>query len=151
MIFDHRKDSHDSLEVINRYAMPNINAIYTRDDIEATRWDGDYPVCAVCGKSVKPFAVHHEPPRSKGSLLLMGEWGRFVVKPALFLLCGECHKDRHDRALLEIGWKWDTPEDEDRFLSGWFYAHGYREHDGRFFRHGRIVMRRGDYEWEVRE
>ena len=149
MIYDHSKDSHDSMDVIRLYAMPNLNASYTADRIEATKWDGDYPECAVCGRTHGPHEVHHEPPRSKGSLLLDTPWGNFVVKPALICLCKDCHEDRHAK-LLRIDWKWDSEEDEEKYLDGWFYAHGYQEHDARFFRHGRIVMRRGEYEWEVR-
>ena len=150
MIYDHRDSTHSSMDVIRRYAMPNVNARYYADRIEATEWQGDYPVCAVCGKSVKPFAVHHEPPRSKGSLLLVTEWGRFVVKPALLLLCEECHRDRDSRGVLRIDWEFDTDEDEERWLTGWFYAHGYMEHDSRFFDHGRIVIEHRGRRWEVR-
>ena len=151
MIYDHRSDMHDSMDVILRYAMPNLTAKYTADDIARTQWDCDYPACVVCGRNVKPFSVHHEPPRSKGSLLLCGEWGKFVVKPALLLLCEECHRDRDSRGYLTIDWKFDTVEDEEKWLSGWFYAHGYQEHDNRMFDHGRIVMSHRGYKWEVRK
>ena len=147
MIYDHRESTHDSLPVIRRYAMPNVNAKYTADRIDATAWDCEYPECAVCGRNVRPFAVHHEPPRSKGSLLLETKMGQFVVKPALFLLCEECHRDRDSRGLLTIDWEWDEGE-ERRWLSGFFYAHGYAEHDRRFFRHGKIVIK---HRGEVRE
>lgn len=150
MIYDHRMDTHDSIDAVMRYAMPNLSAAYHADRIDATHWEGDYPECQVCGKSVRPFAVHHEPPRSKGSLLLQGEWGQFVVKPALILLCEQCHRDRHDRGTLSFRWEWDTPEDEELWLSGWFYAHGYQEHDRRFFEHGRIVVESHGMRWEVR-
>ena len=150
MIYDHKSDTHGSMDVICLYAMPNLYARFYADRIEATEWDCDYPECAVCGKSVKPFAVHHEPPRSKGSLLLQSEWGQFVVKPALMLLCAECHRDRHDRGELSFSWRWDTPEDEEKWLSGWFYAHGYAEHDSRFFKHGSIVVNSRGMEWEVK-
>lgn len=149
MIYDDSRDMHDSIDVVMRYAMPNLNACYTADDISKTAWEGDYPVCCVCGRSVRPFEVHHEPPRSKGSLLLMTKWGRFVVKPSLLLLCNQCHRDRHD-GLLTFDWAWDSEEDERLFLSGWFFAHGYGEHSERFFDHGRIVVTSRGMTWEIR-
>lgn len=149
MIYEEGK-THGSMDVIRRYAMPNLSAAYYADRMDATEWRGEYPVCAACGRSKGPFAVHHEPPRSKGSLLLKTEWGQFVVKPALVLLCEECHRDRHDRAELSFDWEWDSEEDEAKWLSGWFMAHGYAEHSERYFRHGRIVVTHRGRSWEVR-
>ena len=150
MIYKHGSDVHDSIEIVNLYAMPNMGAEYTRDDIKATKWVGDYPKCQVCGRTHGTFAVHHEPPRSKSSLLLMTDMGRFVVKPTLVLLCTECHRDRHDRAELKFRWKWDSDKEMERFLGGWFFAHGYREHDERFWSHGRAVVEFRGERWEVR-
>lgn len=149
MIVDRRKDVHPSRDVVNLYAMPNVNARYTRDDIAATEWAGDYPVCAVCGRTSGPFEVHHEPPRSKGSLLLCTEMGQFVVKPSLLLLCKQCHADRHD-GRLSFSWEWDEPEFEERFWNGWFLSHGYAEHDERFWRRGKLTVERDGRRWEVR-
>jgi hypothetical protein len=129
--------------------MPNLNARYTRDDISATTWEGDYPACAACGRTSGIFEVHHEPPRSKGSLLLLTDMGRFVVKPALLTLCKACHVDRHE-GRLSISWEFDSEEDEGRFWDGWFLSHGYGEHDPKFFRHGRIVLERRGQRWEIR-
>lgn len=150
MIYDHRDDTHESIDVVNLYAMPNIDARYTADDIAATKWYGDYARCAVCGKSRGPFAVHHEPPRSKGSLVLCTPLGAFTVKPALVFLCERCHRDRHDRGLLKFRWVWDTPEDEERFLTGRFFIEGYREHDPRFWNHGHAVIESRGMRWKVR-
>lgn len=149
MIYDDSRDMHDSMDAISRYAMPNLGARYTADRIGATEWAGDYPECAVCGRSRGPFEVHHEPPRSKGSLLLKTKMGQFVVKPALLCLCRRCHADRHN-GLLSLGWEWDSEEDERLFLSGWLYSHGYAEHDPRFFEHGRIAVAGHGKTWEVR-
>ena len=150
MIYDHRDDTHESIDVVNLYAMPHIDARYTADDIAATKWDGDYARCAVCGKSRGPFAVHHEPPRSKGSLVLCTDKGAFTVKPALVFLCESCHRDRHDRGQLRFKWVWDTPEDEERFLTGRFFQEGYREHDPRFWEHGHAEFESRGMTWKVR-
>ena len=149
MIYTYGSDMHMDMRSISLYASPNFNAKYRYDDIAATKWDGDYPVCTVCGRTHGNFAVHHEPPRSRGSLLLMTPRGQFVVKPTLLLLCDECHRERHDKGTLSFRWTWNTPEDMELYLSGELFAHGYREHDERFFEHGRLLAKRGGYEWEV--
>ena len=149
MIYDHRRDSHDSLPSVLLYACPNINARYKADSISATRWTGEFPFCAACGKSHGSFAVHHEPPRSKGSLLLRTRVGEFVVKPTLILLCGECHADRHE-GRLSFAWEFDHPDFEEAFLSGEFFKAGHAEHDERFWLYGRLLMERGGRRWEVR-
>jgi len=147
----YRPDIHDDIAAVNMYACPNLGAEYTRDDIAATHWTGDYPECQVCGCTHGFHAVHHEPPRSEGSLLLMTKMGRFVVKPTLVTLCWECHGDRHDRGELKFRWEWDSKEEEDMFLSGlFFYKLGFHEHDERFWSHGRLVVSSHGMEWEVR-
>jgi len=148
MIYDASRDMHDSMETVLSYAMPNVHAHYTADRIDATAWDGDYPACAACGRSKGPFEVHHEPERSKRSLLLKTSMGQFVVKPALLLLCKGCHLDRSERR-LKISWEFDTEEDREAWLSGDLYAHGYQEHDGRMFQHGRIVFERAGRRWSL--
>jgi len=150
VIYDARRDSHDSLDAVSLYASPNFSARYTADSISSTRWEGDYPKCAVCGKSNGLFAVHHEPPRSKGSLLLRTKMGQFVVKPTLLLLCEQCHGDRHD-GRLGFRWEWKSDGDRERFLSGRLFADGYSEHDPRFGEHGRLMAARNGSEWEVRQ
>ena len=150
MIYDHRSDTHGDISTVLLYACPNLNAEYTADSISATRWTGDYPVCAVCGRSGRGHAVHHEPPRSKGSLLLQTAIGAFVVKPTLVLLCRECHADRHDRARLSFSWEFDSPDDELSFLAGEFFKAGWQEHDERFWLHGRLLVEHGRRRLEVR-
>lgn len=150
MIYDNRSDSHDNLDAVNLYACPNLNAEYTADRIDAYRWTGDYPECAVCGRTRGIDGVHHEPPRSKGSLLLTTAHGIFVVKPTLMTLCKECHRDRHDRAALSFSWEWDSAEEEAAFLSGEFFKRGYAEHDERFWEHGRLMVTHNRDTWEVR-
>ena len=149
MIVDYRKDTHPSRNKVNNYAMPHLNARYDSDDIADTTWTGDYPVCAACGTSHGKFEVHHEPPRSNGSLLLISKWGRFVVKPALVCLCKRCHTDRTEKR-LKIDWEWDTPEDEELFWNGWYMSHGYEEHSEMFWGHGKVVLARENQRWEIR-
>ena len=149
MIYDRRKDTHDSLPTVLLYASPNVNARYTADSISSTVWDGDYPECAACHRTKGPWAVHHEPPRSKGGLLLATGIGQFVVKPTLLLLCESCHRARHDET-LRFEWRFDTPEDEELFLSGRLFARGYAEHDERFWEHGSLIATRDGVAWEVR-
>lgn len=151
MIYDHRKDSHDSLPTVLLYACPNLNAEYTADRIDSYAWTGDYPQCAVCGRTRGIDGVHHEPTRSKGSLLLRTDKGQFVVKPTLMTLCKECHKDRHDRAQLSFAWEFDSVEDELAFLKGEFFKKGWKEHDERFWELGKLVVNRRGKTWEVRK
>lgn len=148
MIYDSRRDIHDSLDVISLYASPNFNAKYTADSISNTHWAGDYPKCSVCGRSHSSFAVHHEPPRSKGSLLLVTDMGQFVIKPTLILLCESCHRKRHDGG-LKFFWEWKTLEDRELFLTGRLFANGYSEHDKRFHEYGRLIAIRDGKEIEL--
>ena len=150
MIYDHRDRIHDNIQTVLMYACPNINATYVSDCISATRWTGDWPECAVCGKTGRHHAVHHEPARSRGSLLLKSEMGAFVVKPTLILLCDMCHRKRHDTHDLTFEWVFDNPDDELAFLKGEFFKSGYSEHDQRFWNHGRLLITRDGMEMEVR-
>lgn len=132
------------------YGMPHIGCRYTRDDVTATAFDDTYVPCAACG--AKATNRHHEPPRGRhsaqdpetgrrrpGSALMSTEWGRFVLKPALIALCGSgttgCHAARHNHD-IEIEWRFDTPEDEELWASGWLLAHGMAPHSERLYGHG---------------
>lgn len=150
MIYDHRRDSHGDMGDILLYASPNVRAAYRSDNISATYWEGDYPKCCACGRTRGHFAVHHEPPRSKGALVLETASGMFVVKPALLLLCEECHRDRHDRALLSFRWEFASDEDEERFLTGALFREGFQEHDSRLWDMGRLIATHRGREFEVR-
>ena len=139
MIYDCRSKSNPSLPKVLLYASPNLNAEYTADSISSYRWTGDYPECAVCGRTRRIDGVHHEPP-GRRSLLLQTPNGGFVVKPTLMTLCKDCHGDRHDRAELSFAWEFDDAELEASFLAGEFYKAGYAEHDERFWLHGRLIV-----------
>ena len=150
MIYDHRRRTNPPLPTVLLYACPNLNAEYTADRIDAYRWTGDYPECAVCGKTRGIDGVHHEPPRSKGSLLLQTPLGGFVVKPTLMTLCKACHADRHDRAALSFSWEFDSPDGELAFLTGELFKAGWQEHDERFWELGRLVVEHRGKRTEVR-
>lgn len=142
--------THPSREKVLRYVMPHLAAKYTAGGIEKTKWQGDYPVCQVCGRTDRDCEVHHEPPRSEDVLDFHTEMGIFTIRPALILLCKECHADRHSRGELEFNWVFDTEEDELKFWEGWYFSHFFNEHDERFWNHGRIVVNSRGMEWEVR-
>jgi 5-methylcytosine-specific restriction endonuclease McrA len=149
MIVEYSNSTHPNRETVNLYAAPHINAEYYRDEISATKWMGDYPQCAVCGRTNGSFAVHHEPPRSKGSLILCTPMGKFVIKPTLILLCKECHEKRHD-GRLSFRWEWNTQEDEEKFWNGDFFSHEmFWDHSRLFKEHGRLVVSTDGKEWAL--
>ena len=148
-------------ETAKLYGMPCIGARYTADDVRKYRRDPLAP-CAICGALSN--STHHEPPRGAtkakhdgkvypGSFLLCTPMGKFVLKPALFAMCGDgtrgCHGMRTENG-LRIRWEWDSDEEERRWWDGWYLSHGYAPHDERLFRHGRYVIEMGDMAWEVR-
>ena len=128
------------------YGMPHIGCRYTRDDVSATAFDDSFVPCAVCG--AKATNRHHEPPRGlhsatdedgtkrPGALLMLTDWGRFILKPALIALCGSgtqgCHGRRHNRE-IGIEWTFDTPEYEEQWASGYLLAHGWLPHTERLY------------------
>ena len=140
-----------SVDCASLYGMPHINARYERDDTDSNRlMAGAW--CACCGKPANNS--HHEPPRSKGRcFLLVTDWGRFVLKPALIALCGSgtigCHGARHN-GRLRIRWEWDSDENAEKWWSGYWLAHGYMPNSRRLFELGRYAFSMGGREWEVR-
>lgn len=141
---------HRGLKELRLYGMPCLSAKYTSDDVASYTWTGDYPVCVACGRVASPHAVHHEPPRGKGSLLLPTKMGSFALKPALVLLCKRCHDDRHDRKLLGIEWVWDSEDDERKWCDGTWLSRGLEPHGSWLFEHGFYVFDHRGYSWDVR-
>lgn len=145
MIYDARSGKHDSIEDVLLYASPNLNARYTADNIRQYTWTGDYPVCSICGKTKDIDGVHHEPPRSKGSLRIVTDMGTHIVKPTLMTICRACHRARHNGRISFI-WRFDRQSDQDMFLAGEFFKLGWQEHDERFWELGRLIVNdRGDW------
>ena len=143
------------------YGMPHIGCAYSGSSMSSTMWTGEHMKCAACGQTaMSGHSKHHEPPRSKGTFLLRTKLGQHLLRPALIDLCGSgttgCHGDRHN-GLLKITWEWDCDEDEEKWWSGWYLAHGFRQHDPRFFEHGCYLFTRdgrtkvyrsdGDAQW----
>ena len=140
-----------SIETATLYGMPHLGAYYARDDTDSNRLR-HWSVCACCG--AKATNSHHEPPKGKGSnFLLIGEWGQFVLKPALIALCGSgttgCHGMRHS-GLLRIRWHWLTDENEEKWWSGYWLAHGYKPNDPKLFELGGYLFETDDEIWQVR-
>ena len=150
MIYDDASRTHPDMATVLLYACPNLNAEYTADRLDAYRWTGDYPKCAVCGRTRGIDGVHHEPPRSKGPLTIVAGPRRFKVKPTLMTLCSECHRDRHDRAALSFSWEFDSHGHERAFLSGELFGAGWAEHDERFWEIGGLLVTSRGRTWEVR-
>lgn len=156
--------SRMTIDEARGYGMPHIGCRYTRDDVSATAFDDAWSPCAVCGKTARNR--HHEPPRGlhsaqdpetgkrrPGALLLMTEWGKFVLKPALIALCGSgttgCHGRRHARE-IGIWWEFDTEEYEEQWLSGYLLAHGIRPHSQRLYGFGCWHFSADGRTWEYR-
>ena len=144
-----------SYEVAKLYGMPHIGAKYTRDDVNATAWTGDYRRCACCGRTDGFHSKHHEPPKGKGSsFLLFTPKGRFVLKPALIDLCGSgttgCHGDRHNGRLV-IRWEWDDPEYERMWWDGtWLSKPFFNPHGEWLFKCGHYVFESRAMTWDYR-
>lgn len=105
-----------SLPVAECFGKPHYNAWYLTkgDNVKSYRFDHEAP-CMVCGKPATN--AHHQPPRSKGLLVLRGH----VLRPALIALCGRgntgCHGMVHNRQ-LSIGWEWLNDKYAEMWWSG---------------------------------
>ena len=131
-----------SLEVAECYGKPHIHALYVSESVMSHTLT-ECAVCACCGKRARN--VHHQPPLSKGrTFLLMTEWGRFVLKPALFALCGSgtmgCHNGFHGGARFKARWVWDTDEHARMWWSGELLK-SIPAHSPILYRYGRWVIR----------
>ena len=87
--------------------------------------------------------------------MMITEWGRFILKPALIALCGSgtsgCHGARHLRQ-IDIEWAFDTEEYERRWASGYMLAHGMTPHSERLYGYGcwHFHDKRSGIDWEYR-
>lgn len=143
-----------SYEKAKLYGMPHLGCVYASGNIGATAWASGYGACACCGKPGKSgHSRHHEPPRSNGTFLLVTEWGRFVLYPALMNLCGSgttgCHGLRHQNR-LKIRWEWDSDEFERKWWRGEFLK-AHPPHWAGLFDYGRYVFELDGKERELRE
>lgn len=109
-----------SLDVAECYGKPHLGAFYSTESVKShKRLEG--ASCAICGKPVQ--SVHHNPPLSKGHIfLLRTKWGAFVLKPALFALCGTgttgCHNEFHGGAHFKATWVWRNDDCAELWWSG---------------------------------
>lgn len=144
-----------SYEVAECYGKPHIGARYENESVKSHKRMRN-AACAVCGGHATN--AHHNPPLSKGHVfLLMTEWGRFVLKPALIAVCGSgttgCHNGFHGGARYKARWMWDSDENAQKWWSGELlkrmkphsnelYRYGYWAIEDRLT--GEVIVRRGD-------
>lgn len=127
--------------------MPHLGADYTADDVRRYRRTGE--LCALCGR--RATNTHHSPDRRVFDLRT--EYGIFVLKPALFALCGSGTTGCHgliEANRIKVRWEWDTQEFADAWWSGWTLAHGMPAHSPKLFGQGCYVLSHGKKETEVR-
>lgn len=126
-----------SLEVAECYGKPHIGAYYRSDNVKShTRCEA--ACCACCGRPATN--VHHCPPLSCGrSFLLCTPLGRFVLKPALFALCGSgtqgCHNGFHGGARFCAHWIWECDAYAKQWWNGYILAH-FLPHSPELYRFG---------------
>lgn len=147
------------IEVLERYGKPCIGSVYTiksKDDVNAYKRDSR-ATCVVCGQIATD--THHWPEKSQSFL---GCWcmrtpkGWFVLKPALFALCRNCHEGFHNRTLT-ANWVWDSEEARERWWAGEYRpAHAYITHSKDLYMNGHwefidLARNRGFTYKEVRD
>lgn len=125
-----------SIEDAQSYGMPHIGAHYWKDNVNSYHRDDN--TCCICGR--KATNVHHHPQKGKAtSFTLSTEYGIFVLKPALFALCGSgttgCHGLIHNKK-VSIQWKWDSKAYQELWFSGYLLSHGIIPHSPKLFEYG---------------
>lgn len=132
-----------SYRVAELYGKPHIQAHYKNANVKSNTLDED-ACCVICG--ARATNSHHTPPLSKGrTFLLRTYWGQFILKPALFAVCGSgttgCHNDFHGGARYRPEWVWYEDEYAEMWWDGtflrrhaphgdWLYNYGFwRIHD----------------------
>lgn len=130
-----------SYDVAECYGKPHIMAFYASSSVKSHKKEPD-AVCAICRRQVG--SVHHNPPLSRGHVfLLKTQWGQFVLKPALFALCGTgttgCHNGFHGGARYKATWVWDSDEYAEKWWSGEFLK-DIEPHSNQLFKYGKWVI-----------
>lgn len=129
--------------------MPHLGAAYLADDVR--KYARTASVCQLCRRK-RAANTHHSPDRR--SFDLRTAYGIFVLKPALFALCGSGTTGCHgliEANRIEVRWEWDTQEFADLWWDGWTLSHGTPPHSPKLFEQGCYVFSSGSSEWEVRE
>lgn len=131
------------------YGKPHILARYTGDDIR--RYEHDDGLCPLCHQRIISN-VHHQP-GGRHPFVMYTKRGRFVLKPALFALCGSgitgCHGLIH-RHEIKVKWVWDIPEFKRDWWEGITLSHGYKMHDERLYGQGCWRFEMDGRVWEYR-
>lgn len=123
------------------YGMPHIGAWYQSDNVNSHKLVPGAS-CSVCGH--RATQAHHCPPKSTArSILLMSEWGRFVLKPALIAVCAKCHTAIHRHEIIPT-WEWDDEELVEQWASGYLLSHGYPAHSVKLNELGHWVFKRNE-------
>ena len=130
------------------YGKPHIFAHYSADDVR--RYEHDDEVCPICHKRLIEN-THHQPDRH--SFNLKTDWGIFVLKPALFGLCGSGTTGCHgliEANIIKVRWVWDSDEFKDAWWNGFTLSHGFKPHDRRLYTQGAWEFTRNDKKWRWR-
>lgn len=119
------------------YGKPHIHAYYKRDDTDSHTRE-EHSRCFICGKLATN--VHHCPPKSRGrQFQLQTPMGIFILKPALFALCGSgttgCHGKFHN-GLLHAEWVWDDDKYAESWWSGYTLSHWVAPHSPLLYEQG---------------
>ncbi len=107
-------------EIAECYGKPHIGCYYASDSVKShKRKDGVHCLC--CG--MPATNAHHNPPLSRGhSFSLVTSKEIYVLKPALFALCGSgttgCHNGFHGGARYKAEWIWLSDEYAEMWWNG---------------------------------
>ena len=128
-----------SLEKAECFGKPHILASYTAPD-NVRKYRHEEGLCPVCHSRLITN-THHQPDRV--SFTMRTKWGIFVLKPALFGLCGSGTTGCHgliEANKLNVEWVWDKPRYLEDWWSGYTLAHmlklGITPHSPKLYEQG---------------
>lgn len=144
-------------EEAQKFGMPHVGCFYAGESVKSHR-RVDEAACCVCGAPASN--AHHDPPLGMGgknrSFLLVTKMGKFVLKPALFAVCGSgttgCHDGFHGGSRYRARWVWGSPEYGELWWSGYWLSHGIDPHSPVLYElgHWEIADKRDGSKTEVR-
>lgn len=107
-----------SLQSAELYGKPGWNAFYANGSVKSHKAI-EPATCMCCGRPATN--VHHVSPLSRGkSFRLVTPNGKWILKPALFALCGSgttgCHNGFHGGARFRAEWVWR----DDEYARAWW-------------------------------
>lgn len=129
----------------SKFGMPHIGCRYERESVKSHKREED-ALCCICGAPATN--AHHDPPLGMGGknrmFPLATKRGVFVLKPALFAVCGSgttgCHGKIHG-GTYRIGWEWARPEYAELWWDGYWLSHGIAPHDEALFELGQWTLK----------